>query len=88
MKTAVIVALCAGMSVMPVYALESNPPPQGTGENFQQKKAGILQHIDKRIASSQEEKVCVQSAQSHNELKACRDKYRPKPHDDRQNKMP
>lgn len=53
---------------------------QGGGQKMTvaQKKAEILAHIDERISNSQAEKVCVQGASSHDELRACREKYRPK----------
>jgi hypothetical protein len=74
---------------MSAFAAESDTGPQGGGQSVTQKKSEILQHIEQRIANSTLEKACVQAAQSHDSLKACREKYRPpKPHDERQNKNP
>ena len=86
MKTSLIAAVLTGIFVIPAYAADSNTNPQGSGQNIAQKKAEILQHIDQRIANSQSEKVCVQAAKSHDEIKACREKYRPKPKADNQNR--
>jgi hypothetical protein len=86
MKTAVITAVLTGIFVIPAYAVDSTTDPQGSGQNIEQKKSEILQHIDQRIANSQAEKVCVQAAKSHDEIKACREKYRPKSKADNQNR--
>jgi hypothetical protein len=69
----VFVAVCAQLAV----ADEQGMSPRGRGHNVAQKKAEILQYIEERIANSKLEMTCVQSAQSHDELKACREKYRP-----------
>jgi hypothetical protein len=86
MKTALIAAALTGICVITAFAADSSTNPQGSGQNFAQKKAEILKHIDLRIANSQEEKVCVQAAESHDGLMACREKYRPKAREERQNK--
>jgi hypothetical protein len=84
--TAIAAAMIVACSTM-VYAAGGESDSQGSGQNIAQKKSEILQHIDQRIANSTLEKACVQAAQSHDSLKACREKYRPpKPHDERQNK--
>lgn len=51
---------------------------QGSADNLLQKKTEIIQHIEERISNSQSEKICVQAAQSQEEIRTCRDKYRPK----------
>jgi hypothetical protein len=86
MKTALIAATLTGIFVMSAYADDGSTNQQGSGQNIAQKKAEILKHIDLRIANSLEEKVCVQAAQTHDGLMACREKYRPKPREERQNK--
>lgn len=86
MKTALIAAALTGIFVVPALAADSNTNQQGSSQNVAQKKAEILKHIDLRIANSQEEKVCVQAAESHEGLKACREKYRPKAREVLQNK--
>ncbi len=88
MKTALIAAVFVGVCAVTVRAAEVNPVSP-SGMSLQQKKSEILLHIDQRIALSQEEKVCVQAAQSHGEFRACRDKYRPvKQHDGQRNGSP
>jgi len=84
MKRALIAAVLAGTFVIPAFADDVSTSQKGSGQNIALKKAEILQHIDQRIASSQEEKSCVQSATTRDDIKACRDKYRPKPRGDRQ----
>jgi hypothetical protein len=86
MQTALIAAALTGICVITAFAADSSTNPQGSGQNLAQKKAEILKHIDLRIANSQEEKVCVQAAQSHDGLVACREKYRPKAREDHKNK--
>ena len=86
MKTGLIAVALTGICVIPAYAADTNTNPQGAGQNIEQKKVEILRHIDQRIANSQAEKVCVQAAKSHDDIKACREKYRPKPKADNQNR--
>jgi hypothetical protein len=43
-----------------------------TPENFNEAKAGILQRIEGRLKSLNEEKACVQAAGNADELKKCR----------------
>ena len=86
MKTILIAAVISSMSVMPLFAADGTTNSLEHGQNIEQKKAKMLQHIDQRMSLSQQEKVCVQAAQSHADLMSCREKYRPpKPGDDRQN---
>ena len=59
-----------------VFAIDAMPLPNGTGPNFEQRKTEIINRIDQRITRNQEEKTCVQSAKSHDDLKACRDKFK------------
>ncbi len=84
MKTALIAVLITVVSVTAALAADNSGSPQGTERNIEQKRAEILQHIAQRIALSQEEITCVKTAQSHDEFRTCRDKYRPvKLQDDR-----
>ena len=98
METALIALALTALFAMPVSGADSTAYPQrpqgqaggagqgpGQGQNLEQMKSNILQRIDQRIARSQEEKVCVQSAKSHIEIKACRDRFRPPPHPNHQN---
>lgn len=79
MKTAVILALLATVCAQQAFAAPFEANQDRPRLSLEQKKSEILRHIDKRIADGHAEKGCVQSAQSHEELKACHDKYRPKP---------
>jgi hypothetical protein len=79
MKKAVAAAAFTVFCVTHAFAADTNIHPNGQGKNFEQKKAEILQHIEQKIVRDQEEKACVQSAKSHDELKACREKFRPEP---------
>ncbi|MBF0529213.1 MAG: hypothetical protein HQK55_08080 [Deltaproteobacteria bacterium] len=90
LKTTLMAAVIASVLVIPAFAAESDDKPQdkpqGQGQNFEQKKVEILQHIREKIARDQEEIICVQSATSHTELKACREKFRPESRNDRPKK--
>ena len=92
MKTVLIAVVMAGLYAVPVFAVDNDMRGQGApgklngerggnqqgkGMTVTQKKAEILAHIDERISNSQAEKACVQSAQTHDALHACREKYRP-----------
>ena len=92
MKTTVLfAAVCTVVTCsFPLYAAGgATRQGEGQGMSIEQKKSEILQHIDKRIANSQAEKVCISAAKSHDELRACREKYRPqRPNDTRQGTAP
>lgn len=72
---AAVVCICAVRAI----ASESAPEAKGGARSIEQKKAEILQHIQERIANSQAEMTCVKAAASHEEFKACHEKYRPSP---------
>lgn len=76
MKTATIAVAVSILFAVPVFAVDNAPQPKGPGPNFEQRKAEILKRIDGRIARNQEERACVQAAQNHNDIKACRDKFK------------
>ena len=86
MRTLLFTAAIMCIFVITVLAADcANSPEQGL--NVELKRAKMLQHIDQRIALSQQEKVCVQAALSHADLISCREKFRPpKPGDDSQNR--
>ncbi|NVN98319.1 MAG: hypothetical protein HXX17_03275 [Geobacteraceae bacterium] len=88
MKTALIAALFTGLFVSTALATnsEGERAPQGGQLTVEQKKSAILQHIEERITAINAEKACVKSAKSHEELKYCREKYRPQPKDNRGNR--
>jgi hypothetical protein len=68
----------------PVLAADNTPQPRGPGANFEQRKSEILKRIDDRIARNQEEKGCVQAAKNHDDLKACREKFKAEVQEQRQ----
>jgi hypothetical protein len=76
MKTAMIAAAVSILLAAPAFAADNAPQTKGPGPNFEQRKSEILKRIDERIARNQEEKACVQAAQNHNDIKACRDKFK------------
>jgi ABC-type transport system involved in cytochrome bd biosynthesis fused ATPase/permease subunit len=45
-------------------------------ENLNEAKAKVTSNIDKRIANLNTFKSCVQSASTHDQMKACREKHR------------
>jgi hypothetical protein len=61
---------------VPAFASDGNQPPKGPGPNFEERKSELLKNIDERINSLQEGKKCVEAAQNHDDLKACREKQR------------
>ena len=80
MKTALIAVVIATVCAAQAFAADNtsgNQRGQGQGPTVAQKKAEILAHIDERITKSQAEKSCIQSASSHDEMRACREKFRP-----------
>ncbi len=87
MKTAIIAAAVSILFAAPAVAADNAPAPKVPGPNFEQRKAEILKRIDERIARNQEEKACVQAATNHNDIKACRDKFKPKFQEQRQKRQ-
>ncbi|MBF0524025.1 MAG: hypothetical protein HQK56_02885 [Deltaproteobacteria bacterium] len=79
MKKSLIGAIVLSMALaVPVFAADNTAPQKGaTGAGFEERKADVLKRIDARMARIQQEKDCVNAAKSHDELKACRDKYGP-----------
>lgn len=69
----VIIALT--MLLMAANAFAADVLQQGQGQNFENFKANVINRINARIARNQEELACVQAAQDHNALKACRQKF-------------
>lgn len=79
MKTAIIAAILACVSVMPAFAgQEDNNQREQQRPVFEQRKADILQRIQRREGKIREEKACIQAARSHEEVRLCREKYGPK----------
>lgn len=76
MKAVIFAAVASLLMASSTSAAENTQPSKGPGPNFEQFKTEILTRIDARIARIQEEKTCVQAAKNHEDLKACRDKFR------------
>ena len=76
MKSGIFTLVVAMFYAVPVFAFDSTPAPKGTGSNFEQHRAEILRRIDSRILRNQEEKSCVQAARNHDDIKACREKFK------------
>jgi hypothetical protein len=76
MKTTIMAVPVLLLLATSAFAVDAPLPPKGTGPNFEQHKADILNRIDQRIAHNQKEKTCVQSSKSHEDLKACQDKFK------------
>lgn len=79
MKKALAAVAFTVFCVTNAFAADTNIRQNEHGKNFEQKKAEILNHIEQKIVREQEEKACVESAKSHDELKACWKKFRPGP---------
>lgn len=76
MKTALIAMAVSILFAVPAFSVDSTPQSKGVGPNFEQHKSDIIKRIDERIARNQEEKSCVQAAKNHDDVKACRDKFK------------
>lgn len=88
MKTVLITSAFISICAIQAGAAELTTNQQGSGKNIELKKAEILQHIQDRITNSQAEIACVKAAQSHDELKACKEKYRPVKNNDKRGRTP
>jgi hypothetical protein len=84
MKTSMIAVAVSILFAAPAFSANNAPQTRGPGPNFEQRKSEILMRIDERIARNQEERACVQAAMNHNDLKACRDKFKSELQDQRQ----
>jgi hypothetical protein len=71
MKKALVITLVLAGSVALAKHHEEKK-----GENFAQRKAKILEKIDKRISAMGEHKKCVSAAKDQKALKACRGKMK------------
>ena len=78
MRAAVLTALISLSFAIPVFAMDEGQPPRGTGPNFEERKAEILKRIDERLTSLQQMKVCIQTARTSDDAKACRERFGPK----------
>jgi hypothetical protein len=76
MKNRLILTAFTMLLAVPAFAADNSSQPKGPGPNFEQHRAEILKRIDGRIARNQEEKSCVQAAKNHDDIKACRDKFK------------
>ena len=71
------VALTLALAV-PAFAVEGVQPPKGPEPTYEQRKADILKRIDARISALQDERACVQATKNQDDLNACRDKFKAK----------
>jgi hypothetical protein len=79
MKELTLAALISLCLAIPAVATDVGGPPQGApSQDFQQTKAEILKRIDERLARIQQERVCVEAARSHEDARACREKFGPR----------
>ena len=88
MKTAIVTVVLAVMCVAPAYAANPDTGGNGQARDIEQRKAEVIQHIKERIANSQAEIACVNAAQSHHELWACHEQYRPRAHNEHRERKP
>ena len=87
MKKVIMSTVVAMLFALPAFAVDSAPQPKAPGPNFEKNKGEIIGRIDARIARNQEEKTCVQAAQNHADIKACRDKFKAEAKEQRQKKQ-
>jgi len=84
MKGAILVsAMLALAFAIPAFAVEGGQPAKAPEVSFEQRKADMLDHIDRRITRLQDEKACIQAAKDRDELKLCWDKFRAEEEKDR-----
>ncbi len=75
MKRAIIAASISLALAMPAFAMDGGGPPQGPDQNLEQRKAEVLKRIDERLARLQQMKACIQRARTHDDARACREKF-------------
>jgi hypothetical protein len=79
MKEVTLAALILLCLAIPAVAADVGGQPQDrSGRDFQQTKAEILKRIDERLARIQQERACVEAARSHEDARACREKFGPR----------
>lgn len=86
MKTAMVAVAVSILFAAPAFSADIAQQPKGPGLNFEQRKSDTLKRIDERIARNQEEKACIQASKNHDDLKACRDKFKAEIQEQRQKK--
>lgn len=85
MKTAIMIVSASLLFAVSAFATDAAPQQKGPGPNFEQNKAEILKRIDQRISRNQEEKSCIQAAKNHDDVRACRDKFKAEVQEQRHN---
>lgn len=75
-RIAIAATILALAFASPVFASDVSQQPAGPGPDFKQRKAEMLKNLDERISGLQREKKCIQSANSPEDVRACRDKVR------------
>lgn len=68
--------LVTGLCLFSLAAFADHHEEDDKGKTFEEKKANMLQHIDKRISNMNEMKSCVSAAADKDALKACREKMK------------
>jgi len=76
-----VMVIFAGVAfVLCIFMLAYGQSPEGTKPQekipIEQRKAKIISSIDERIKMLQEDKACVSAAQTHEDLRKCREKSR------------
>lgn len=67
--------LVTGLCLFSLAAFADNHE-EGSGKNFEEQKAQIIQNLDKRIAGLNEMKSCISAAADKAAAKACREKFK------------
>ena len=70
-----LVMLVLGVSILAYAQNPEGSKPQGK-MSIEQRKAKLISSIDQRINSLQEVKACVSAAQTPEDLRKCREKFR------------
>lgn len=87
-KIGIVVVMLFAFTLLAVAA-NTGSQTQGTpGANFEQRKEMMLKKIDERIARLQEEKACIQAATKPEDIRACREKFKPEKRDNSNENRP
>jgi hypothetical protein len=75
MKTSVMMLTLTAAGILAAGAAATETP--GYERSIVDRKAAMIRHVDERISRSQQEKACIKSASSFDDLETCREKFRP-----------
>ena len=76
---AIVTLLTVGVAAAQTLPSGSEPKLQGgrgRGQNFDQRKQEVLQHMQTRVQITQAAITCVQAATNHEALRSCREQER------------